>query len=156
MKKIKPIKIYLDTSVYNRPFDDQAHINIRLETEAFLSILEKAISGSIMIIGSSVLAYENNKNPFSERKERVASYFSSAAKFIRLNDSIRKRALQLEGIGIDSIDALHIAVAEFGEAKCFVTCDYDIIRKITRHEGLLEIEVCNPLEFIIKEVFKNA
>ena len=54
MKKEK-IKVYLDTSVYNRPFDDQSQIRIRLETEAFLSILEKAISGSIVIIGSSVL-----------------------------------------------------------------------------------------------------
>jgi len=54
MKKAK-IKVYLDTSVYNRPFDDQSQIRIRLETEAFLSILEKAISGSIVIIGSSVL-----------------------------------------------------------------------------------------------------
>ena len=50
MKKAK-IKVYLDTSVYNRPFDDQSQIRIRLETEAFLSILEKAISGSIVIIG---------------------------------------------------------------------------------------------------------
>src|SRR3989338_8542480 len=145
MKKAK-IKVYLDTSVYNRPFDDQSQIRIRLETEAFLSILEKAISGSIVIIGSSVLTYENSKNPFTERRERVLNYLSSVTKFIRLNDSIKKRALLLEGIGIDSIDALHIAFAEFGEADYFVTSDNDIIK----------IEVYNTLEFILKEVFKNA
>lgn len=94
MKKGK-VKVYLDTSVYNRPFDDQNQIRIRLETEAFLSILEKAISGSIIIIGSSVLAYENSKNPFAERKEHVASYLSVATKSIKPNDSIKERALQL-------------------------------------------------------------
>ena len=35
-------KVYLDTSVYNRPFDDQNQTRIRLETESFLSILEKS------------------------------------------------------------------------------------------------------------------
>ena len=38
---MEKLKIYLDTSVYNRPFDDQRQTKIRLETEAFLSILEK-------------------------------------------------------------------------------------------------------------------
>ena len=155
MKKEK-IKVYLDTSVYNRPFDDQSQIRIRLETEAFLSILEKAISGSIVIIGSSVLTYENSKNPFTERRERVLNYLSSVTKFIRLNDSIKKRALLLEGIGIDSIDALHIAFAEFGEADYFVTSDNDIIKKAARNKDIFKIEVYNPLEFILKEVFKNA
>ena|SRR3989338_1134805 len=155
MKKAK-IKVYLDTSVYNRPFDDQSQIRIRLETEAFLSILEKAISGSIVIIGSSVLTYENSKNPFTERRERVLNYLSSVTKFIRLNDSIKKRALLLEGIGIDSIDALHIAFAEFGEADYFVTSDNDIIKKAARNKDIFKIEVYNPLEFILKEVFKNA
>jgi predicted nucleic acid-binding protein len=152
MKKAK-IKVYLDTSVYNRPFDDQSQIRIRLETEAFLSILEKVISGSIVIIGSSVLTYENSKNPFNDRRERVASYLSTVTKFIRLNDSIKKRALLLEGIGIDSIDALHLAFAEFGETEYFVTCDNDIIKKAAKHKDIFKIEVYNPLEFILKEVF---
>lgn len=62
----------------------------------------------------------------------------------------------MEGIGIDSIDALHIAFAEFGEAEYFVTCDNDIIKKASKHKDSFEIDVYNPLEFIIKEVFKNA
>jgi hypothetical protein len=49
------VKVYLDTSVYNRPFDDQSQTRIRLEAEAFLSIIEKAIYGGITIIGSSAL-----------------------------------------------------------------------------------------------------
>ena len=156
MKKTKPIKIYLDTSVYNRPFDDQGQTTVRLETEAFLSILEKTISGAIIIIGSSALLYENSLNPFPDRKERVSNYLSILSKFVKLNEVIKKRAVLFESIGIDPIDALHISYAEFGEAEYFVTCDYDIIKKATRHKDFLKIEVCSPLEFIIKEVFKNA
>ncbi len=59
----KKVKVYLDTSVYNRPFDDQSQTRVRLETEAFLSILAKALAGAIVIISSSALLYENNQNP---------------------------------------------------------------------------------------------
>jgi len=47
------IKVYLDTSVYNKQFDDQDQTRIRLETESFLSILEKAVAESIINISSS-------------------------------------------------------------------------------------------------------
>lgn len=155
LKKAKT-KIYLDTSVYNRPFDDQGQTRIRLETEAFLSILEKAVSGSLIIMGSSAILYENSKNPFAERRERVSSYLSAVSRFTRLNDHVKKIALLLEGINIDPIDALHLAYAESGGAEYFITCDNDIIKKITRHKGILKIAVCNPLEFVLQEVFKNA
>ena len=62
----------------------------------------------------------------------------------------------LESLGVDSIDALHLAYAEAGDAGYFVTCDDSIIKKAKKDKGLFKIEVCNPLEFILKEVFKNA
>jgi len=34
------IRIYLDTSVYNRPFDDQTQPRIGLETLAFATIMQ--------------------------------------------------------------------------------------------------------------------
>jgi predicted nucleic acid-binding protein len=114
------VKVYLDTSVYNRPFDDQGQTRIRLETEAFLSILEKAISGAIIIINSSVLIYENSQNPFAERKERVSSYLAIASKVIRLDESIKKKAISLESLGVEPIDALHLAYAEAGVQNTFL------------------------------------
>lgn len=150
------LKVYLDTSVYNRPFDDQAQTRIRLETEAFLSILEKAVSGTIIIIGSSALLYENSQNPFAERKERVSGYLRIVSRFVKLNDFIEKKALSLESMGIDPIDALHLAYAEFGGAEYFLTCDDGIIKKAKKYKGLFKMEVCNPLEFVLKGVSKNA
>jgi predicted nucleic acid-binding protein len=155
MRKEK-IKVYLDTSVYNRPFDDQDQTRIRLETEAFLSVLEKAVAGSIIIISSSALLYENNQNPFYERKERISSYLSIASKFIRLNDSVKKKALLLENRGIDPIDALHLSYAEFGSAEYFLTCDDGIIKRVRKVKELFKMNICNPIDFIIEEVLKNA
>ncbi|HZV46269.1 MAG TPA: hypothetical protein VFG06_02840 [Thermodesulfovibrionales bacterium] len=154
MKKEK-IKIYLDTSVYNRPFDNQEQTRVRLETEAFLLILEKAIIGAIQTIASSALEYENSQNPFKDRRERVSSYLSVASKPIRLNAIIKKRAFTLENAGIEPIDALHLAFAET-DADYFLTCDDGILKKVKKHPELCEIEICNPIEFVLKEVFKNA
>lgn len=148
-------RIYLDTSVYNRPFDDQNQAKIRLETEVFLSILEKVISGSLIVVSSSVLLYENSYNPFYDRRERVASYLSVASKTIRLTEAIKERAKEMENAGIDSIDALHLACAE-SNADFFITCDAGIIRKVKRKSGMFKIEVCSPLEFALKEVFRSA
>ena len=150
------VKIYLDTSVFNRPFDDQNQTRIRLETEAFLSILEKAVSGVITIIGSSTLHYENSRNPFVERKERVSSYLGIASKIIVVSDNVIMRAVSLERAGIEPIDALHLACAESGGAEYFVTCDDNIIKKASKDQAMVQMAVCGPLEFILKEVFKNA
>ncbi len=40
------MRIYLDTSVYNRPFDDQTQARIALETLAYTVILQMIESGT--------------------------------------------------------------------------------------------------------------
>lgn len=62
-------KVYLDTSVYNRPFDDQKQARIWLETLAFSIILQLIENHDIQLITSSVLAYETSRNPFQQRRE---------------------------------------------------------------------------------------
>lgn len=150
------IKIYLDTSVYNRPFDDQSQARIRLEAEAFLSILEKTMTGEVSIVSSSVLAYENSMSPFPERKERVSGYVALASQTVKMSDAIRKRAIVFEQAGFDSLDAMHLACASFGGAEYFITCDDNIIKKAKKDRKSVSLSVCSPLEFLIEEVFKNA
>lgn len=60
----KIITVYLDTSVYNRPFDDQTQPRIALETLAFITIMQLTEMGQIALATSSVLAFENDKSPF--------------------------------------------------------------------------------------------
>ena len=58
------MRIYLDTSVLNRPFDDQTQARVHLETEAFLTVLDYVMSGRFSLINSAVLIFENQANPF--------------------------------------------------------------------------------------------
>ncbi|MDH4164730.1 MAG: PIN domain-containing protein [Nitrospirota bacterium] len=146
-------KIYLDTSVYNRPFDDQRQARIRLEAEAFLSILEKTMAGAVSIISSSVVAYENSLSPFPARKERVSDYIALSSRTVKMSQAIRKRATILETAGFDSLDAMHLACAEAGDVEYFITCDDNITKKAKRNPAVVSLIVCSPLQFLIEEVF---
>ncbi|MDR1811691.1 MAG: hypothetical protein LBQ87_02590, partial [Candidatus Fibromonas sp.] len=64
------MKIYLDNCCYNRPFDDQSDIIIRLETEAKLFIQQKVKENALELVWSFILDYENSRNPFEDRRER--------------------------------------------------------------------------------------
>jgi hypothetical protein len=50
-------RIYLDTSAYNRPFDDQTQPKIFLESQAVIIILQMVETGMIELASSSVLEY---------------------------------------------------------------------------------------------------
>ena len=65
------MKIYLDNCCFNRPFDDQSQLRIRLESEAKLKIQEDIRAGKFQMAWSYILDYENSKNPFPERKIRI-------------------------------------------------------------------------------------
>ena len=77
------IKVYLDNCVFNRPFDYQEKLSVRLETEAKLYIQQKIIEKAIQLIWSYILDYENVFNPFEERKEAISLWKYHAAMDIK-------------------------------------------------------------------------
>ncbi len=46
------MRVYLDNCCFNRPFDDQRHLRIRLETEAKLRIQEVIREGGLQLAWS--------------------------------------------------------------------------------------------------------
>ena len=50
--------IYLDNCCFNRPYDDQSHSTIFLETQAKLGIQENILSGKYQLVWSYILQYE--------------------------------------------------------------------------------------------------
>jgi predicted nucleic acid-binding protein len=140
------MKIYLDTSVYNRPFDDQTQPRIWLEAMAFSMILQLVETEKVELVTSSVIAFENSKNPFLQRRKWVDSCLKLAKQNLVLNAEIRKRGRELEKQGIKPLDALHLACAESGKIDYFLTCDDKVVK---RYEGRGMI-VFNPVEFILK------
>ena len=137
------ITVYLDNCAYNRPFDDQDDIRIRLETEAKLFIQEQIKDNQIDLVWSSVNDYENNDNPSPEKQERIAAWKSIAARQCRLNEVILKKALELELLDVRAKDALHIASAIHSGCDFFITTDKKILNKAI--DGVAAV---NPLIFV--------
>ena len=50
----QPRRVYLDVSALCRPFDDQSHIRVRLETEAVQLILSHVRAGTFIWFGTPI------------------------------------------------------------------------------------------------------
>ena len=150
--KIKPLKLYLDLCVYNRPFDFQGYDRIALESNAFIYLLEKIENKNYSLVVSDALFYENNKNPNDQKKKQIFSYFKLAKENIKIDNFDIKRAKELIKLGFNEMDALHIAVAEKSKTDYFITCDDKIVKLYRKHNNLIRTKISNILEFIALEV----
>ena len=146
------MKLYLDNCCYNRPFDNQKFIKIKLETEAKLFIQEKIKLGDYNVVWSYILDFENSVNPFEERKEAIKFWKNIAVEDTEANEEILKTAYEISKFNVKSKDALHLACAIHLKCDYFITTDEIIIKKMSSFE---KIKVVNPIEFINKEV-KNG
>lgn len=140
------MKVYLDTSVYNRPFDDQTQPRIWLETLAFAVILQMVEARSLELVTSSVLEYENSRNPFRLRRNWVARCSRLASVHHEVDEDIKGRAQELEQQGLKAVDALHVACAEAAGSEYFLTCDDRLVR---RYQGE-KVRVLNPVDFVVR------
>jgi len=138
------IKLYLDTSVYNRPFDDQRQPRIWLETLSFALILQMVQTGEIELASSAALEYENAKNPHSLRRRWVERCLRLAQHAALIDQGIIRRAKSLESRGIKALDALHLACAEAMRCDYLVTCD----DRLVRQKDVAEVSIVTPLEFV--------
>ena len=135
--------------MFNRPFDEQSHIRIRIETEAKLAIQEEIRRGTYQLIWSYIFDYENSKNPFRERQEQIMKWKKYAITDIEENTDIIKTALLLNSKGLQKMDSLHIACAIFAKADYFLTTDDKVIKKAN---VITDLEISDPINFI-KKVF---
>jgi hypothetical protein len=115
------MRLYLDNSVLNRPFDDQRQPRIWLEALSFSLVLTLIESGEATLIHSPIHDLENSRNPFPLRQKWIEKCLRLAAQNVVL--SVKKRALALEQSGFKALDALHLACAEAAGATHFLTCD---------------------------------
>jgi predicted nucleic acid-binding protein len=138
----------LDNCCFNRPFDDQTQLRIKLEAEAKLKIQEEIRSGNIQLVWSYILDYENNKNPFQERKRQINGWKEYTELYIEESPEIITNANLLNKEGFQKIDSLHIACAISSKCDYFLTTDDTILKKANAVE---KIHITDPIGFI-KEV----
>lgn len=142
------MRLYIDTSVYNRPFDDQTQPRIWLETLALGLILQLVESGEATLVNSSVLEFENSRNPFSLRREWMERCLSLATEYERVDEAIRDRAQEYEKQGVSAIDALHVATAESANVDFFIACDDRLLKKAKQ----FQVKSMNPVDFVQQEL----
>ena len=65
------MKIYLDVSCLNRPFDDQNQARIRIETTAVTVIFEQLDAGLWQQVSSQMAEIEIDAIPNEDRRNRV-------------------------------------------------------------------------------------
>ena len=142
------MKIYLDNCCFNRPFDDQTQLRIKVEAEAKLKIQEEIRAGKFQLVWSYILDYENNKNPFVERKSQISEWKKYAVTDVPENTAIIKKANLLNRKGFQKIDSLHLACAIYQGCNYFLTTDDKILNKAYVSK---EIKIIDTFGFV-KEV----
>lgn len=146
------MKIYLDNCCLNRPFDDLSQDRVYLEAEAVLAIISRCESGEWELMTSGIIEFELSKMTNAERLIQVQNLYSFARSYIELTPKIETRASFLQSQGIKIFDSFHLASAEIGGAKVFLTTDDQLQR--ASNKIALEIKVDNPVSWLM-EVFNN-
>jgi predicted nucleic acid-binding protein len=146
------IRLYLDNCCFNRPYDDQNSLRVRLETEVKLDIQNRIREGEFELAWSYILTFENAQNPHEERRAEIRLWRSLAQIVVSETPQILEKMRDLESKGIKSLDALHISCAIAGKCAYFITVDKGILNKQGHIQG---ITVINPIDFLeLPEVAK--
>ncbi len=146
------ICVYLDNCCYNRPFDDQEQVIIRLESEAKIEIQTKVKNGEIALVWSFMLDYENNQNVDSEKKSKIFEWEKYAEIYFIGTEKTAEIANIFVQKGIKNKDAVHLACAAESGCDYFITTDKGIIK---RRDLINELKIINPLEYFLETVENN-
>jgi predicted nucleic acid-binding protein len=139
------VRIYLDVCAFNRPFDDQKHIRVRLEAEAKLFVQQMISCGKVELVWSYILDLENDQNPFVEKKLAIEEWKKFSVEYVTETDEILRKANELVRIGFKPKDALHVASAIAGGAEYFVTTDDRLLKKLVSESNVIGI---NPVDLV--------
>jgi predicted nucleic acid-binding protein len=146
------VKIYLDLCAIQRPLDTPSQVRIVLEAEAVLGIITFCDSGQAELVSSEALFYEGEQSPLPIRQEHTRSVLVKAKSSVNSGEKERVRAATLITFGLRPLDALHLALAEAGNADYFCTCDDKLLRNARRVKDLA-VRVINPVD-LVQEIEK--
>lgn len=140
--------MYLDNCCFNRPFDDQDSLTVRMETEAKLQVQRMVKDDALKLCWSYVLDFENAANPFEERRNEIQRWNEMAAESIEETPEILEAARLAVLKGLKPLDALHLACAQSMQCDVFLTVDKSILK---RGVDFAEIRVMSPIDFVVEK-----
>lgn len=139
------MKVYLDNCCYNRPYDNQEYLRIRLEAQAKLHIQQLIVDKKLELTFSYMSVYENEQNPFEIRKNNIRNFFKNASYYVGAEHDVevRKLAKEIESTGVKFKDSYHVAAAIFSGTDYFITTDDRVLKYKCD-----KICIISPTEFI--------
>jgi len=139
------LKIYFDTCVWCRPFDEPDEFIIR-EVEAIEMILDLHDHGEIKIVSSDLVISEASLISNERKRRAVIELIKSLSDdIVKVDDvSINLAKKIKEDCNLTTVDALHVALAS-KFADVFITVDKGILRKVTCLQKY--IMVLSPINF---------
>ncbi len=138
------MRIYLDTCCLSRLLDPLTQGRVMEEAGAVRQIFTYFLSGDWYWISSRVVVDEVDQTPDVEKRSQVKTLLDLAYQTVSVGETEISRGLQLESLGFQEQDALHLACAESGEADLFLTTDDKLFRRAQRYRTQLHIRVENP------------
>jgi len=136
-------RLYLDNCCFNRPYDDQSYLNIRLEAEAKIFIQNAILEDNYELAWSFMMDYEISANPFYDRQLAFMKWKNIAVLDIDPIEEILIKGKEIMQKNIKQKDAMHIACAIKAKCDYFLTTDRKVLNKT-----IPEIKLINPLDFI--------
>ena len=146
------MKVYLDLCAIQRPLDTPNQVRIALESEAVLGIIALCDIRQVELLSSEALLYEGEQGSLPIRKEHTLAVLAKAKEVIIVTEKERLRAANLMTSGIKPLDALHLALAETGNADYFCTCDDKLLQNSKQIKDLT-MKVINPVD-LVQEIEK--
>ncbi len=140
--------VYLDNCCFNRPYDDQGTLTVRMETEAKLQIQDMIRAGMLKLAWSYVLDFENAANPFEERRAEIQRWSALADVNVEETQSILDAMRNAVDNGLTPLDALHLACAMAMSCEVFLTVDKRLLRKAALFES---IRIMSPINFAMEK-----
>jgi len=114
-----------------------------------LSSEESIRDGNIALVWSYVLDFENDANPFEDRKSEIGKWKTMASEFVKETPDLIERANQIGQLGFKAVDSLHIAAALSAGCSTFVTTDDAILKKSKK---VASLRIINPVQFFTEEI----
>jgi hypothetical protein len=113
------MRIYFDVCAFNRPFDDQKHIRVRLEAEAKLYVQGKIKVGEVELVWSYMLDLENDQNPFRERRLAIEQWRKYSITYITESDDIIDKANEFVIIRIETERCIACIISNRRKSQVF-------------------------------------
>ncbi len=136
--------VYLDNCCFNRPFDDQLQVRVLLETEAKLAVQERIRSGVLRLAWSYMMDFENEANPFEDRRISISHWRELASADISASDAVVSRALRMNQLGFKPKDSIHLSCAIEAGCALFLTTDTGILKK---SDLISDLAIINPVDY---------